>query len=489
MKRRARVVAIAASVTIVLLAGTAAGYWIQTRRDVTTDSAEAYRLYQVGLENEQKLYHREAAAAYAEALAKDPHFVMATIRLANQLAEKDLTRARALVRSAGRYRDELTPRERLFLRHAELRFAERNEQTKKESAEIVRELRKRFPEDVEGYLRMYDVLRGEGKPEEAVLELEQILRIDPNYAFAYNNLGYHFMSVGDYAKAEGHFKRYRFLAPEQANPHDSLGELYSHVGRWAEAEESLKKALAIKPDFHASTAHLGTVEVGRGNPAAAAALFKRAAEQTDMRSQQVEWTEAAAHAFVDAGDAAAALAALEALDGVAGSVEGDDKRRVMVRIDLIRAGVLARIGRESEAETLGARVKAELLALSPGKAGEKKVTEELATLRALVAHARGDHETVIANLKSRLQSDEKYPGAIYYYPSRYRLRVMLASALAALGRVDEARETLAWFSRHNPNFAPAQAFLASLARVEPAAPVASPNGGKTPKRAAENGRS
>src|SRR5512140_817174 len=98
---------------VLLAAGSAAAYWALTKKDVTTSSKEALRLYNQGLENEQKMYMREALESYAAALAQDPHFVMATLRLANSMYGRDPERARSLVESAYRYRDELSEREKL----------------------------------------------------------------------------------------------------------------------------------------------------------------------------------------------------------------------------------------------------------------------------------------------------------------------------------------------------------------------------------------
>ena len=94
-----------------------------------------------------------------------------------------------------------------------------------------------------------DFLAMQKRTTEALAEYERLLTVNPNYAYAYNMLGYAAAARGDFAKAEDYLKRYRYLAPDQANPLDSLGELYALVGRYDEAEDVLKKALAIKGDF------------------------------------------------------------------------------------------------------------------------------------------------------------------------------------------------------------------------------------------------
>src|SRR5664279_6554680 len=117
-----------------------------------------------------------------------------------------------------------------------------------------------------------------GRGEDAIAEYVRLLAVNPNYATAYNTLGYYWAARGDFAKAEDFLKRYRYLAPDQANPYDSLGEMYARVGRYDEAEENLRKALSIKEDFFASYGHLGSVELGRGHPEKAAVWFRKAAD-------------------------------------------------------------------------------------------------------------------------------------------------------------------------------------------------------------------
>jgi tetratricopeptide (TPR) repeat protein len=89
---------------------------------------------------------------------------------------------------------------------------------------------------------------------------QHLKEIDPNWVVAYNSLGYIKMMQRRFAEAEEHFKSYRFIAPDQANPHDSLGELYITIGRYEDAEATLERAIEIKPDFWASYFHLAVLK-------------------------------------------------------------------------------------------------------------------------------------------------------------------------------------------------------------------------------------
>ena len=238
---------------------------LRANRDVTTSSEQAYRAYHAGVENDLKMYEREAMSAYAEALRYDPHFVMATLRLADKMRGRDPERAASLLASAGR---ATATTSRIARSSCSGIYEERwGKRDLKVLESLYDEYQSRFPKDPEGYQMRAAFLANNGRMPEAIGEYERLIAVNPNYAIAYNTLGYQAASRGENAKAEDYLKRYRYLASDQANPYDSLGEFYVFAGRYDDAEENLKKALAIKDDFYAAWGHLGTVEVSRGNPA------------------------------------------------------------------------------------------------------------------------------------------------------------------------------------------------------------------------------
>src|ERR1035441_8940641 len=84
-RRSLRPLALALVVTGLVAAGTAAAFFLRSRRDVTTSSEQARKAYNEARENDLKMYDREAISGYATALQYDPHFVMATLRLADKI--------------------------------------------------------------------------------------------------------------------------------------------------------------------------------------------------------------------------------------------------------------------------------------------------------------------------------------------------------------------------------------------------------------------
>jgi tetratricopeptide (TPR) repeat protein len=111
-----------------------------------------------------------------------------------------------------------------------------------------------------------EALRADGSEdvEEAERQFKRILEVNPNYAAAYNFLGYLYLNQGKYDKAETAMRRYAFVAPDLANPHDSLGEVLMTVGRYEEAETEFHTALMKQPDFFHSQRNLGWIYLGRG---------------------------------------------------------------------------------------------------------------------------------------------------------------------------------------------------------------------------------
>lgn len=450
---------LAAAALAVLGAGTAVAVLARGGREVTTTSSDAYDAYRKGREDERRLYSKDALASYARALELDPHFTMATLRLAGIVSGRDRERAKSLVQCAARNHGPLNPREELMLSIVSAEVLEKDPQ---KVGELVRDYVKRFPDDPEGYFRLAGVLMREGKSEETLATYERLLALDPNQAIAYNYLGYWFIGRRDFVKGEDYLKRYRFLAPEQANPYDSLGELYANTGRYDEAGEHLKRALEIKPDFVPAIGHLGTLEIGRGNPAAAAEWFRRAAEMSETWKDKHNFAGAAASSLLDAGRPQEAL---ELLDRAAAEVPELSAREAFVfrfHLTRSRAVVLALGGKPAEAE-------AELSKLPPFpddlEAKDREYLEKsLAGPRAAIAGAKGDIAAAVPLLRGLLADEkERAAGDFAYYPAMFRLRARLADALVTLGRPDEAREELRPVLSVNPRFAPA---LAVLTRID-----------------------
>lgn len=220
----------------------------------TTDSPDALDAFEACLEAHQKFYLQEAARSCAEALEKDPDFVMAKMEQVRFLRmEGQAAAAEKLIEELrGEDLAKLTPRERFLVEIRLAAYAGREEQ----AGTILDDYLSRHPRDPWAISIQCEWMWTETEPESAEDCYRRLLDADPNWVQAQNRLGYLAMARGRFEEAEEHFDTYEYLAPDQANPHDSMGELLTLIGRYEDAETELRRALEIRPDFCATYEHL-----------------------------------------------------------------------------------------------------------------------------------------------------------------------------------------------------------------------------------------
>ncbi|MCK4748842.1 MAG: tetratricopeptide repeat protein [Bacteroidales bacterium] len=85
-------------------------------------------------------------------------------------------------------------------------------------------------------------------PEGALESINRAIESQPEYASAYNQLGYVLMELDEFDRAERAFDTYIKLAPSLANPYDSKGDYYMHTEQYQKAYESYTMAFEIDCD-------------------------------------------------------------------------------------------------------------------------------------------------------------------------------------------------------------------------------------------------
>ncbi|MCP4292300.1 MAG: tetratricopeptide repeat protein [bacterium] len=126
------------------------------------------------------------------------------------------------------------------------------------------QLKKSDPDNIHVMMAAFETRKMKGEVEDESLVWEKVLEINPNFAEAYNRLGYAAMYKGDYDQAIEHMKKYAFLAPNLANPHDSLGDVLTVIGQYEEAAREFRAAVAAQPDFYFSYINLAKTYLYRG---------------------------------------------------------------------------------------------------------------------------------------------------------------------------------------------------------------------------------
>jgi eukaryotic-like serine/threonine-protein kinase len=218
--------------------------------EVTTNSMEAYHHFLRGRDDYEKFYLAESQKSLERAIQLDPDFAMAHYYLArvylqlgnNEAARQSLTKLQ-------QFGDRVAGKEGLYIQAL---LADLVERDAKKTMEILQKILADYPDEKRARLDLGSYYYGTGKFEEALAELHQAVKLDPQYGSAMNMLAYTYAQLQKYDQAIEWFKKYALVSPADANPHDSLGDLYFNVGEFDLALEKFEEAVKIKPDFGSS---------------------------------------------------------------------------------------------------------------------------------------------------------------------------------------------------------------------------------------------
>jgi len=227
-------------------------------------SAEAEKLCKLGSDQVQAFQFSKGASNLETALELDPSLAEAAISLAwayGRLGKSE--RYKATLALADSLTGEIQDNSRRML--AQIRLGSRHRGKFNSMLDsLITRLEKEQPDNIHVMVAKINRVTLTGDREKEFQGWHDILEKNPNYAEAYNNLGYFEMSMGHFDKAIEHMKKYAFLAPDLANPHDSLGEVLMVMGQYEEAAAEFRSSIALQPDFHYSYINLGKTYLYRG---------------------------------------------------------------------------------------------------------------------------------------------------------------------------------------------------------------------------------
>ncbi len=132
------------------------------------------------------------------------------------------------------------------------------------------------PDYVEALNNLGNALNLQGKFEQAVARFEQALTLRPNYAEAHNNLGNVLLSQGKLDEAAAHYEQAIVLRPNLAEAHYNLGNTLKQQGNLHQAAARYEHALALRPDYAETHYNLGMILWQLDKLDQAAARFRQA---------------------------------------------------------------------------------------------------------------------------------------------------------------------------------------------------------------------
>jgi tetratricopeptide (TPR) repeat protein len=239
--------------------------------DATTDSYEAYRLYEQGMRHSYRFEHAEALECFRQAIRLDSTFAMAHFRLSRNLGwgalmsalpSKNLFLAREAIARAERHAGNLSDRDRGMIEGYATALRRDYDGAKKKWEALLL----RFPEDKELLFASAVGSMIKGEQNEAIRSFEKAIEVDRSFSDAYNLLGYAYCTIGEYDKAIATIRTYIALIPDAENGYDSGCEVHMMAGRFDDAMKIAEEGLKHAPDWHASYDRQGQILLLKGEP-------------------------------------------------------------------------------------------------------------------------------------------------------------------------------------------------------------------------------
>ena len=253
--------------------------------DVTTDSLEAYKHYQKGLDNLNRFRLPAAAKEFQEAIEADPTFAMAYVWLAN--AETffgnrtldplfDLSPIRERLEIAKKYKHKATEKEQMMI-DVQTAFLNREYEL---GSSLAKKLIEKYPDYKHGYYYLMFDYYLKLDFENLKILMDRILEIDPTEGNAYNMLAYAEAYLNNLPGVISALKKYKAVQPDEWNPYDSAWETLMVVGRYDEAVAWLEEGLRRNPTWNWFHRDIGTTFLLQEEPDKARAKFLIYAESS-----------------------------------------------------------------------------------------------------------------------------------------------------------------------------------------------------------------
>jgi serine/threonine protein kinase/tetratricopeptide (TPR) repeat protein len=131
------------------------------------------------------------------------------------------------------------------------------------------------PQLAEAHTCMGNVAFGTGKYEEAVMEYQRSLDLDPNGDYALGQLADAYQELGKSAAAEAAYKKAISVRPKYWAVYNWLGVFYINQSRYNEAAEMFNKVIELAPDNYRGYSNLGGAYVYEGRYGDAIEILKK----------------------------------------------------------------------------------------------------------------------------------------------------------------------------------------------------------------------
>jgi protein O-GlcNAc transferase len=164
------------------------------------------------------------------------------------------------------------------------------------------------PDFAEAYGNLGNALKELGDLEGATQFYLKAIKLKPRFADAYNNLAGAYMQLGQSKQATETYRMALVLNPGLVDAHSNLGNLFKAQGRLSDAKRSFLEAIRIRPDFAIAWSNLAGVFREEGQLENAVAYYREALR---LRPEFADAHSNLGNALKETGDLVGARAAYE----------------------------------------------------------------------------------------------------------------------------------------------------------------------------------
>ena len=252
---------------------------------VTTRSAKARQAYEKGMKyREDLLYVDQGLESFRDAVKADPHFALGHAAVAYfTIDPAEDRRERALsLRDIGK----ASPDEKLLIHW--MNGTKNGELVPAIAA--MNDLLAKYPNDKRlANLDAEWLCATQQNFDRGAEVLERVLKNDPGYYPALNNLAYCYALGGKVSLAPPLMDRYVVALPGQPNPQDSYAEILRMAGDFQGSLDHYRAALKIDPHFTSSQVGIATTYALMGDQNRARAEYLKAIEMTNDRGTKLNY--------------------------------------------------------------------------------------------------------------------------------------------------------------------------------------------------------
>ena len=254
-----------------------------------TSVPAAYPLYVEGLgylgRYDQPENIGKAIASFQRALSMDPHYALAYVGLAEALLRQyDLLKDTQSIDAAlGYCARALAITDQLASAHVAMGMIRAATGENEHAESEFKAALKLDPLNAGAYRELATVYGAMGRADKAVDTYKQAIELRHDWS-SVKQLGVFYFNNGQLSGAERCFREVVRLTPDSAKAYSNLGGTYAKMGRYADAAAQLEKSLSLAPTSDGYN-NLGYLYYWDGNYAQAAAQFVKAKELAPNNSQ------------------------------------------------------------------------------------------------------------------------------------------------------------------------------------------------------------